>query len=169
MRHTRRYHRSCQQSSLHHMCKVCHLTDVVETKRYMLHWNISGKDDMLPSGEEAWRILRSIQNCQIRCFKDNRRNILMVGDKFFNYFYYYCYYYLHQIMQEKGFNLLTIIKATGTYRRTKNHDLVVDFLPPSLSEFKQLLENYRQFNFKFFLKIEFQIYNFSSSFCFFYT
>lgn len=79
---------------------------------------------MLPSGEEAWRILRSIQNCEIRCFKDNRHNILM----------------------ENGFNLLTIIKGTGTYRRTKNHDLVVDFLPPSLSEFKQLLENYRWYH-----------------------
>ncbi|XP_073025974.1 phytyl ester synthase 1, chloroplastic-like isoform X2 [Primulina eburnea] len=84
----------------------------------------SGKDDMLPSGEEAWRILRSIQNCEIRCFKDNRHNILM----------------------ENGFNLLTIIKGTGTYRRAKNHDLVVDFLPPSLSEFRQLLENYRWYH-----------------------
>ncbi|XP_073123469.1 phytyl ester synthase 1, chloroplastic-like isoform X2 [Henckelia pumila] len=84
----------------------------------------SGKDDMLPSGEEAWRILGSIQNCEIRCFKDNKHNILM----------------------ENGFNLLTIIKGTGTYRRTKNRDLVVDFLPPSLSEFKQLLENYRWYH-----------------------
>ncbi|KZV18365.1 acyltransferase-like protein chloroplastic-like [Dorcoceras hygrometricum] len=84
----------------------------------------SGKDDMLPSGEEAWRILRSIQNCEIRCFKDKRHNILM----------------------EDGFNLLTIIKATGTYRRTKNHDLVVDFLPPSISEFKQLIESSRWYH-----------------------
>ncbi|KAL2517044.1 Acyltransferase-like protein [Abeliophyllum distichum] len=75
----------------------------------------SGKDNMLPSKDEAWRLLRSLRNCKIRYFKDNG----------------------HTILLEDGVNLLTIIKATCTYRRKRNHDFVADFLPPSKSEFKQ--------------------------------
>ncbi|XP_075522830.1 phytyl ester synthase 1, chloroplastic-like isoform X1 [Primulina tabacum] len=80
----------------------------------------SGKDNMLPSGDEARRLLTSIQNCKIKYFKDNG----------------------HTILLEDGINLLTIIKATCTYRRSRKHDYVMDFLPPSMSEFKQtLVEN----------------------------
>lgn len=80
----------------------------------------SGKDNVLPSGDEARRLLSSIQNCKIKYFKDNG----------------------HTILLEDGTNLLTIIKATGTYRRSRKHDYVMDFLPPSMSEFKQtLVEN----------------------------
>lgn len=43
-------------------------------------------------------------------------------------------------MQEDGINLLTIIKGTCTYRRSRNHDYVMDFVPPSMSEFKQTVE-----------------------------
>lgn len=43
-------------------------------------------------------------------------------------------------MQEDGINLLTIIKGTSKYRRSRNHDYVRDFIPPSASEFKQALE-----------------------------
>ncbi|XP_073303171.1 phytyl ester synthase 1, chloroplastic-like isoform X1 [Primulina huaijiensis] len=80
----------------------------------------SGKDNMLPSEDEARRLLRSIQNCKIKYFKDNG----------------------HTILLEDGINLLTIIKATCTYRRSRKHDYVMDFLPPSMSEFKQtVVEN----------------------------
>ncbi|KAI5676486.1 hypothetical protein M9H77_07436 [Catharanthus roseus] len=80
-----------------------------------------GKDNMLPSGDEAKRLERSIKNCKVRFFKDNGHTILM----------------------EDGVNLLTIIKGTGTYRQTRRHDYVTDFLPPSASEFKQAVENNR--------------------------
>lgn len=44
-------------------------------------------------------------------------------------------------VQEYGVNLLTIIKGTCKYRRSRKHDVVMDFLPPSKSEFKQALES----------------------------
>ncbi|KAH6818209.1 Esterase/lipase/thioesterase family protein [Perilla frutescens var. frutescens] len=81
----------------------------------------SGKDNMLPSRDEAWRLLKSLRNCDIRYFKDNG----------------------HTLLLEDGVNLLTIIKATSTYRRSRNHDYVMDFVPPSRSEFKQAIEGNR--------------------------
>ena len=39
-------------------------------------------------------------------------------------------------LQEDGLNLLTIIKGTCKYRRSRRLDLVSDFLPPSMYEFK---------------------------------
>ncbi|XP_073145072.1 phytyl ester synthase 1, chloroplastic-like isoform X2 [Henckelia pumila] len=81
----------------------------------------SGKDNMLPSGDEAQRLLSSIQNCKIKYFKDNG----------------------HTILLEDGINLLTIIKATCTYRQSRKHDYVMDFLPPSMSEFRRTLEENR--------------------------
>lgn len=41
------------------------------------------------------------------------------------------------MVQEGGVNLLTVIKGTGKYRRSRRIDLVLDFIPPSMSEFKQ--------------------------------
>ncbi|XP_057764058.1 phytyl ester synthase 1, chloroplastic-like [Salvia miltiorrhiza] len=78
----------------------------------------SGKDNMLPSRDEAWRLSKSLKNCNIRYFKDNGHTILM----------------------EDGINLLTIIKATSTYRRSRSRDYVMDFVPPSISEFKLAIE-----------------------------
>jgi len=40
-------------------------------------------------------------------------------------------------MQEDDFNLLSIIKRTTTYRRSKKHDFVTDFLPPAISDFRK--------------------------------
>ncbi|XP_011081015.1 acyltransferase-like protein At1g54570, chloroplastic [Sesamum indicum] len=78
----------------------------------------SGKDNMLPSGDEARRLRRTLQNCKVRYFKDNG----------------------HTILLEDSVNLLTIIKGTNTYRRTRNHDYVMDFVPLSMSEFEQAVE-----------------------------
>ncbi|KAL3818098.1 hypothetical protein ACJIZ3_004003 [Penstemon smallii] len=83
----------------------------------------SGKDNVLPSRDEALRLLSSIRNCKIRHFKDNGHNILL----------------------EDGVNLLTIIKGTCTYRRSRKRDYVMDFLPPSTYEFKQFVERNRWF------------------------
>ncbi|GFQ01346.1 acyltransferase-like protein at1g54570 chloroplastic [Phtheirospermum japonicum] len=78
----------------------------------------SGKDNMLPSRDEAWRLSNSLQNCKMRYFKDNG----------------------HTILLEDGVNLLTVIKGTSTYRRSRNHDYVKDFVPVSKSEFKLALD-----------------------------
>uniref|UniRef100_A0A6M2EXF1 Acyltransferase n=1 Tax=Populus davidiana TaxID=266767 RepID=A0A6M2EXF1_9ROSI len=75
----------------------------------------SGNDHLLPSGDEAQRLKRTLKNCTVRYFKDNGHNILL----------------------EDGVNLLTVIKGTGKYRRSRRIDLVLDFIPPSMSEFKQ--------------------------------
>ncbi|KAL3647195.1 hypothetical protein CASFOL_008163 [Castilleja foliolosa] len=78
----------------------------------------SGKDNMLPSRDEAWRLSNALQNCKVRYFKDNG----------------------HTILLEDGVNLLTIMKGTSTYRRSRNHDYIKDFVPVSKSEFKLAVE-----------------------------
>ncbi|RAL50466.1 hypothetical protein DM860_016933 [Cuscuta australis] len=78
----------------------------------------SGKDNMLPSAREAERLARSLRNCKVRYFRDNGHTILM----------------------EDRVNLLTIIKCTSKYRRSKRHDFVLDYIPPSMSEYKQSLD-----------------------------
>ncbi|KAK4776341.1 hypothetical protein SAY86_005029 [Trapa natans] len=78
----------------------------------------SGNDNMIPSREEGQRLVKSIKNCRVRHFKDNGHTLLM----------------------EEGLNLLTVIKGTYTYRRSRRHDCVSDFLPPSMSEFKMGFE-----------------------------
>ncbi|XP_027159439.1 acyltransferase-like protein At1g54570, chloroplastic [Coffea eugenioides] len=81
----------------------------------------SGQDNMLPSGDEAQRLERSLGNCKVKYFKDNS----------------------HAILLEDGVNLLTIIKGAFKYRQSRKHDVVMDFLPPSDSEFKQTLESHK--------------------------
>lgn len=49
------------------------------------------------------------------------------------------------MLQEDGFNLLSIMKGTITYRRSRRHDFVTDYLPPSISDFrKQFDQDNRQ-------------------------
>lgn len=45
----------------------------------------SGKDNMLPSGDEAKRLKNTLQNCIVRYFKDNGHTLLLVGYKHCNY------------------------------------------------------------------------------------
>ncbi|MBA0799194.1 hypothetical protein Gohar_009724 [Gossypium harknessii] len=74
----------------------------------------SDKDNMLPSRDEAQRLMNSLSNCKVRRFKDNG----------------------HTLLLEDSLNLLTIIKGTCKYRHSKKHDFIADFVPPSMSEFK---------------------------------
>ncbi|KAK9292356.1 hypothetical protein L1049_020322 [Liquidambar formosana] len=75
----------------------------------------SGKDNMLPSEDEAQRLSSSLRNCRVRHFKNNG----------------------HTLLLEDGINLMTVIKGTYIYRRrSRKHDFVSDFLPPSMSESK---------------------------------
>ncbi|KAL9233256.1 hypothetical protein vseg_008277 [Gypsophila vaccaria] len=80
----------------------------------------SGKDNMLPSENEARRLSRSLKNCEVRIFKDNG----------------------HTLLLEDGINLLTVIKATGKYRRSRRLDFVSDYIPPSQHEFKVGFDNF---------------------------
>ncbi|CAI0432370.1 unnamed protein product [Linum tenue] len=76
----------------------------------------SGQDFMLPSKNEAQRLKKGLQNCQVRYFKDNG----------------------HTLLLEEGLSLLTIIKGVGKYRRSRKVDLVMDYVPPSKSEFERI-------------------------------
>ncbi|GLT75400.1 hypothetical protein SLA2020_471300 [Shorea laevis] len=78
----------------------------------------SDKDNMLPSGDEARRLKGLLQNCTVRCFKDNG----------------------HTLLLEDSISLLAIIKGTGKYRRSKRHDYVSDFVPPSMSEYRHAFD-----------------------------
>ncbi|CAK7340882.1 unnamed protein product [Dovyalis caffra] len=44
------------------------------------------------------------------------------------------------MLQEDGVNLLTIIKGTSKYRRTRRFDYVSNYVPPSISEFNRAFE-----------------------------
>ncbi|KAI3886327.1 hypothetical protein MKW92_016745 [Papaver armeniacum] len=76
----------------------------------------SGKDNILPSRDEARRLWTSLLNCKVRHFKDNS----------------------HALLLEDGLNLLSFIKATHMYRRSTRHSYISDFIPSSLSEFKDI-------------------------------
>lgn len=55
--------------------------------------HFSGKDNLLPSEDEAKRLLGSLQNCKIRCFKDNGHTILLVGE--FSLFFSFLFSLFH--------------------------------------------------------------------------
>ncbi|XP_076915643.1 phytyl ester synthase 1, chloroplastic-like [Bidens hawaiensis] len=74
----------------------------------------SGKDNLIPSKNEAQRLSRVLKRCQIRVFEENGHTILM----------------------ETGVNVLSAIKTTHIYRRSSKHDILNDFLPPSSIDFR---------------------------------
>eukprot|EP00249_Psilotum_nudum_P022181 c28408_g1_i2 orf=78-2234(+) len=82
---------------------------------------VSGKDQVLPSTEEAKRLRSSLRNCRVRYFKDNG----------------------HTLLLERMTNLATVIKSTGLYRRFMKRDCVEDFIPPTPQEFDATEHNLR--------------------------
>lgn len=48
---------------------------------------------------------------------------------------------ISQSMQEDEIDLLTTIKAAIFYRRSKQPDYVLDYIPPTPSEFKKIVES----------------------------
>ncbi|XP_020522953.1 acyltransferase-like protein At1g54570, chloroplastic isoform X1 [Amborella trichopoda] len=78
----------------------------------------SGNDQLLPNQDEAERLCRVLPNCRFRHFPDSHRLIFLEGDV----------------------DLVTIIKGTGIYRRSTHKDWALDFLPPTLNEFKYAYE-----------------------------
>ncbi|XP_072954046.1 phytyl ester synthase 1, chloroplastic isoform X2 [Typha angustifolia] len=83
---------------------------------------VSGKDNLLPSGDEADRLWASLKNCRVRYFKDNG----------------------HTLLLEDGINLVSIIKATGLYRRSRQYDYITDYLPPTISESRKYFDQESQ-------------------------
>ncbi|GAA0168316.1 hypothetical protein LIER_40536 [Lithospermum erythrorhizon] len=81
----------------------------------------SGKDQLLPSQQEGERLRRLLFKCEIRSFSESN----------------------HLLFLERGFNLVTVIKASGIYRRGKSTDYVTDYFPPSDLEFRQVYAPYR--------------------------
>ncbi|MCL7050343.1 hypothetical protein MKW94_020641 [Papaver nudicaule] len=78
----------------------------------------SGKDQLLPSLEEAQRLSDILPTCQIRNYNDSG----------------------HLLFMEDDFNLVTVIKGAGFYRRSRKIDYVSDFIPQNLSELKKTIE-----------------------------
>lgn len=81
----------------------------------------SGKDQMLPSIEEANRLKKILKKCKVRYFNNNG----------------------HTLLLEKNFQLATLIKAAGLYRHSRTIDYVKDFVPPTLEEFDEATERHR--------------------------
>ncbi|KAL9320336.1 hypothetical protein ACSQ67_012175 [Phaseolus vulgaris] len=78
----------------------------------------SGKDNLLPSVNEAKRLAGLLSNCKVRVFKDSG----------------------HTLLLEDGIGLLTIIRGTCMYRPSRRPDLVRDFIPPSMTEFRYAMD-----------------------------
>ncbi|XP_044377238.1 acyltransferase-like protein At1g54570, chloroplastic isoform X2 [Triticum aestivum] len=80
----------------------------------------SGYDVLLPSREEAQRLQSMLENCRVRHFRDNGHTILLEG----------------------GFDIVTTIKGAGYYRRSSQTDFIADYLPPTPSELKKILDSF---------------------------
>ncbi|KAI5054984.1 hypothetical protein GOP47_0030129 [Adiantum capillus-veneris] len=75
----------------------------------------SGKDQMLPSRDEARRLSKTLSNCVVRYYKDSG----------------------HTLLLEDGLDLGTVIRGTQMYRKSKKFDPVVDFVYPTTNEFEE--------------------------------
>ncbi|ONK72064.1 uncharacterized protein A4U43_C04F15320 [Asparagus officinalis] len=80
-----------------------------------------GRDQLLPSREEAERLCNALPNCRIRHFQDSGHNLLLEG----------------------GIDLVTAIKACNYYRHSRLKDYVSDYLLPTPHEFQKAVEPYR--------------------------
>ncbi|CAM0943125.1 unnamed protein product [Alopecurus aequalis] len=84
----------------------------------------SGRDELLPSREEAQRLQGMLENCRIHYFRDNGHTILMEG----------------------GFDIATTIKGAGYYRRSRQTDFISDYLPPTRDELEKGIDSLRILN-----------------------
>ncbi|XP_008231052.1 PREDICTED: acyltransferase-like protein At3g26840, chloroplastic [Prunus mume] len=81
----------------------------------------SGKDQLLPSQEEGERLQRTLANSEIRMFENSG----------------------HFLFSEDDFDLVTVIKGTGFYRHSRHRDYVSDYIPPTRSEVKNVVDSNR--------------------------
>ncbi|KAL6508142.1 hypothetical protein OROHE_021684 [Orobanche hederae] len=85
----------------------------------------SGQDQLLPSKEEAERLRQLLPKCEIRVFDDKGHALFLLS------------------LTEDGVNLVSILTGTSFYRRGRRHDYVLDYLPPTPSEFQKIYEPHR--------------------------
>lgn len=78
----------------------------------------SGKDQMLPSRDEAQRLRKVLSNCVVRYYKDSG----------------------HTLLLEDGLDLGTVIRGARLYRKSKKFDSVADFVYPTSKEFEEAYE-----------------------------
>ncbi|CAK9864341.1 unnamed protein product [Sphagnum jensenii] len=83
----------------------------------------SGNDLVLPSIDEAERLKKIIPGCRVRFFRENGHLLFLEGD----------------------FNLATLIRSTGSYRRKHKYDPVNDFVMFTRDEFQTLIYNHQFF------------------------
>uniref|UniRef100_A0A7N0UW96 Acyltransferase n=1 Tax=Kalanchoe fedtschenkoi TaxID=63787 RepID=A0A7N0UW96_KALFE len=81
----------------------------------------SGKDQLLPSQDEAERLCLHLSNCDSRKFNDRG----------------------HFLFLESDFELLSVIKGTSLYRCGRLRNFVSDYIPPTPSEFQSIYASYR--------------------------
>ncbi|KAK4483243.1 hypothetical protein RD792_010427 [Penstemon davidsonii] len=81
----------------------------------------SGQDQLLPSKEEGERLHKLLPKCDIRTFDDSG----------------------HALFLEDGINLVSILTATSIYRRGRSHNYVLDYFPPTPSEFQRIHDPHR--------------------------
>ncbi|KAK9053950.1 hypothetical protein SSX86_025025 [Deinandra increscens subsp. villosa] len=86
---------------------------------------LSGNDQILPSLQEGKRLQKTLPKCQIRTFGDSG----------------------HALFLEEKFDLVTVIKGAGFYRRGKHTDYASDFMPPSSHEIKEIVDSSRWLDF----------------------
>ncbi|KAK4603177.1 hypothetical protein RGQ29_011942 [Quercus rubra] len=79
----------------------------------------SGRDQLLPSQEEGERLCHALPKCVIRKFNNSG----------------------HFLFLEDGIDLVTIIKGASFYRRGKYLDYVSDYMLPTPTEFKNVVED----------------------------
>ncbi|XP_048336903.1 phytyl ester synthase 1, chloroplastic isoform X2 [Ziziphus jujuba] len=84
----------------------------------------SGRDQLLPSQEEGKRLFKMLPKCEIRRFEDSG----------------------HFLLLEDDFDLVTVIKGACFYRRSKQHDYISDYMPPTATEFKKIVDSYNWFH-----------------------
>nr|XP_011461473.1 PREDICTED: acyltransferase-like protein At3g26840, chloroplastic isoform X2 [Fragaria vesca subsp. vesca] len=84
----------------------------------------SGRDPLLPSQEEGLRLRRLLANCEIYTFEDCS----------------------HFLFLDDALDLVSVIKQVCVYRRSKERDFVLDYIPPSPSEINILRDNNRWIN-----------------------
>ncbi|XP_039126772.1 acyltransferase-like protein At1g54570, chloroplastic isoform X2 [Dioscorea cayenensis subsp. rotundata] len=82
----------------------------------------SCQDSILPSRDEAERLFEILLNCKVHYLHDSG----------------------HSLLLDPSVNLLTIIKGTGFYRHSREHNDVTDFMPPTMMELKAL-DNFNRF------------------------
>ncbi|EPS71771.1 hypothetical protein M569_02985, partial [Genlisea aurea] len=83
----------------------------------------SGKDQLLPSREEAERLHKLLPKCEVRVFED--------AD--------------HALFLNEDIDLVPTITGASFYRRGGRHDYVFDYLPPTPSEFEKIYNDVRWF------------------------